>query len=42
MNKILGIFTLLFIACSNPVSPKDEVNKEKHDSHPVILPRNCK
>lgn len=35
MNKILGILTLLFIGCSNPASQKDEVNKEKHESHPV-------
>lgn len=35
MNKILAILTLFFIACTNPVSQKGEINKEKHDSHPV-------
>jgi hypothetical protein len=35
MNKIPGILTVLLIACNNPVSHKDEINKEKHDSHAV-------
>ena len=35
MNKILGIITLLFIACTNPVSLNDEVNKDKDNSHPI-------
>ena len=33
MRKMLGILTLLFIACTNPVSQKDEVKKQAHDSH---------
>ena len=35
MNKILAILALLFTACNYPELQKDEVNKEKHDSHPV-------